>query len=87
LELVNASVRDGVFPSTLKKSVVIPVYKKGTKEYAANYRPITLVPTFSKVLEKVIVSELIAFLINTIFLINFGLVSGKSTLQMMLLLQ
>ncbi|PNF31582.1 hypothetical protein B7P43_G00791 [Cryptotermes secundus] len=62
LELVNASIRDGIFPSILKKSVVSPIYKGGTKEDASNYRPITLVPTFSKVLEKVIVNQLIAFL-------------------------
>jgi retron-type reverse transcriptase len=62
LELVNASIRDGIFPSILKKSVVIPIYKKGTEEDAANYRPVTLVPTLSKVLEKVIVSQLIIFL-------------------------
>jgi hypothetical protein len=87
LELVNASIRDGIFPSTLKKSVVIPIYKKETKEDAANYCPITLVPTFSKVLENVIVSQLITFLDkhNICNTFQFGL--RKSTLHMMLLLQ
>jgi hypothetical protein len=56
LELVNASIKDGIFPSTLKELVVIPIYKKGTKEDAANYYQITLVPIFSKVLKKVIVN-------------------------------
>jgi hypothetical protein len=36
----------------LKKSVVKPIYKKGKKEEAINYPPITLAPAFSKVLEK-----------------------------------
>lgn len=44
LELVSASIREGIFPSALKKSVVKPMYKNGTKEDANNYRPITLVP-------------------------------------------
>jgi hypothetical protein len=47
-----ASIREGIFPSKLKKSVVKPVYKNGEKEEAINYRPITLVPALSKVLEK-----------------------------------
>jgi hypothetical protein len=62
LELVNASIREGISPSTLKKSVVILVYKKGTKEDANKYRPITLVPALSKILEKVIANQLTDFL-------------------------
>jgi hypothetical protein len=46
----------------MKKSVVKPIYKKGTKEDANNYRPITLVPALSKVLEKVTANQLVAFL-------------------------
>jgi hypothetical protein len=42
--------------------VVKPIYKKGTKKEAINYRPITVVPALSKVLEKVIANQLIAFL-------------------------
>jgi hypothetical protein len=62
LELVNVSIREGILPSKLKKSVVKPIYKKGKKEDAINYRPIILVPALSKVLEKVIANQLIAFL-------------------------
>jgi hypothetical protein len=50
LELVNASIREGIFPSKLKKAVVKPIYKNGKKEEAINYRPFTLVPALSKVL-------------------------------------
>jgi hypothetical protein len=42
--------------------VVKPIYKKGKKEEAINCRPINLVPALSKVLEKVIANQLIAFL-------------------------
>jgi hypothetical protein len=62
LQLVNVSIREGIFPSKLKKSVVKPIYKKGKKEDAINYQPIALVPALSKVLEKVISNRLIAFL-------------------------
>jgi hypothetical protein len=62
LELVNASIREGIFPSKLKKSVVKPICKNEEKEEVMNYRPITLLPALSKVLEKVIGNQLIAFL-------------------------
>jgi hypothetical protein len=51
LELVNESVRNGIFPPVLKKSVVKPIYKYGAKEDATNYRPITLVLALSMVFE------------------------------------
>jgi hypothetical protein len=81
LELVSASIREGIFPSTLKKSVVKPVYKNGTKEDAYNCRPIILVPTLSKVLEKVIANQLIAFLDkhNILNKSRFGFRKNKST--------
>lgn len=50
--IVNASFESGVFPSKLKISVVKPLYKKGSKLDAANYRPISLLPTISKFFEK-----------------------------------
>ena len=80
-ELVNASIGEGIFPSTLKKCIVIPIYKKGTEEDANNYRPITLVPTLSKVLEKVIANQLIAFLDkhNMLNKSQFGFRKNKCT--------
>jgi hypothetical protein len=44
-----------------------PIYKKGKKEVAINYRPITLVSALSKVLEEVIANQLIAFLEKQIY--------------------
>jgi retron-type reverse transcriptase len=82
LELVNASIKEGTFPSTLKKkSVVKPIYKNGTREDANNYRPITLVPTLSKALEKVTANQLIAFLDkhNILNKSQFGFRRNKST--------
>jgi hypothetical protein len=61
LELVSASFREGIFPSTLNKSIVKPIYKKGMKEEARNYRPITLVPPLSQILKKVIPNHVISF--------------------------
>jgi hypothetical protein len=84
LELVSASIREGIFPSKFKNSVVKPIYKNGGggKE-AINYRSITLVPTLSKILEKVIANQLIAFLekhnIQVFNKSQFGFRKNKST--------
>lgn len=51
-KLVNICFRECVFPSVLKEAIVIPIYKKGSREEVSNYRPISLLPTLSKVLEK-----------------------------------
>jgi hypothetical protein len=51
LKLVKASLREGIFLSTLKK-LVKSIYKKGMKQDANNYCPITLVPDLSQILKK-----------------------------------
>ena len=52
--VVNQAFNTGVFPSKLKLAKVIPLYKKGDKTSIENYRPISLLPCMSKVLEKII---------------------------------
>jgi hypothetical protein len=81
LEFVNESIRNGIFPLVLRKSVVKPIYKYGAKEDATNYRPITLVPALSMVFEKLIVNQLIALLDkhNLLNKSQFGLRKNKST--------
>jgi hypothetical protein len=86
IELVNASIREGIFSSKLKNSVVKPIYKNRTKEGANNYHPIALVPALSKVLEKVVANQLIAFIEkhNILNKSEFGF--SKINLRMMQLL-
>jgi hypothetical protein len=43
----------GTFPTRLKYVIVKPLLKKGDKENVANYRPISLLTSFSKVLKKI----------------------------------
>ena len=52
--VVNQAFNTGVFPSKLKLAKVIPLYKKGDKTSIENYRPISLLPCMSNVLEKII---------------------------------
>lgn len=52
VHIVNKSFEEGTFPDRLKLSKVYPKLKKGDDTQLNSYRPISLVPTFSKVLEK-----------------------------------
>jgi hypothetical protein len=53
-DLINDTLVSGLFPEALKVARVIPVFKKGDRTNVNNYRPISLLPVLSKVLEKVI---------------------------------
>ncbi len=60
--IFNLSLSTGVFPSGLKIAKVIPVFKKGDPHSFSNYRPISLLPCFSKILERLIYNRLDNFL-------------------------
>ena len=79
--LFNASFLTGVVPDKFKLANVIPVYKKGTQTSLSNYRPISLLSVFNKLLEKLMCSRLLKFLEkNNIFFDNqFGFRRGHST--------
>jgi Notch-like protein len=44
----------GIFPDCLKYSEIKPLFKKGDKQNISNYRPISILTSFSKVLEKAV---------------------------------
>lgn len=52
--IINLCILQGIFPEKLKVAIVRPFFKKGDKENMDNYRPIALLPIFSKIFEKVI---------------------------------
>ncbi len=60
--IFNLSFSSGVFPSALKIAKIIPVFKKGDPHTFSNYRPISLLPCFSKILERLIFNRLDNFL-------------------------
>ena len=79
--LFNLSVNSGVFPSDLKISIVIPLFKKGERTNKQNYRPISLLSCINKIFEKAIKKRMVAFLVkNSFFSQNqFGFREGMST--------
>ena len=52
----------GIFPDQLKLAKVIPVFKKGNKKLLENYRPISILPSISKIFEKVVFNQLTGYL-------------------------
>jgi len=57
--LFGLSVTTGAFPSKLKISRTIPIFKAGDSTSCDNYRPISLLSTISKILEKIISIQLV----------------------------
>ena len=52
--LINKSLETGIVPDKLKLAKVIPIYKSKDKELLNNYRPISLLPIISKIMEKLV---------------------------------
>jgi len=63
--ICNKSILAGKFPDPMKFPTVKPIYKKGEKTNPANYRPISLLTSFSKVFEKALYTRLTDHLIPT----------------------
>ena len=61
-KLINKSRATGCFPSQLKQAKVLPIFKGGTKSDPSNYRPISILPTISKIFEKHVNKHLMGFL-------------------------
>lgn len=79
--LCNLSFELGVVPTSLKIARVVPVFKAGEKESVNNYRPISVLPCFSKVIEKIMFSRLYNFIAkhNLLYNYQFGFLPGRST--------
>ena len=71
----------GIFPDALKIAKVVPVYKNGDVKCVSNYRPISVLPTLSKITEKIVYNRLNKYLTdNSILHANqFGFREKLST--------
>ena len=84
--IMNASLSQGVLPLDWKKAFVSPIYKKGARNHAENYRPISLTSVACKLMEKFVKEAVLCHLIENDLLSNkqFGFVSGRSTVTQLL---
>ncbi|KAI5748482.1 hypothetical protein M8J77_026065 [Diaphorina citri] len=81
VDIFNSSFQLGIFPDLFKSAVVTPLHKKGSLSSITNYRPISLLNSFSKILEKLAHYRLILHL-ESQHLLNkeqFGFRAGTST--------
>ena len=81
--LFSLSISTGVFPSKLKTSKTIPIFKAGDHTSCDNYRPISLLSSISKILEKGVTNTLVNHLeINYLLYDNqYGFLRGRSTIH------
>ena len=79
--ICNLSFVTGVFPDKLKVAKIIPLFKAGDKKSFNNYRPVSLLPQFSKLLEKLFDKRLQKFIDKCDILTDsqYGFRSNRST--------
>ena len=79
--ILNLSLRFGIVPDSLKIAKVIPLFKSGDHDIFTNYRPVSILPAFSKILEKLIYNRLLKFLnkFNILSDIQYGFRKHHST--------
>ena len=82
-KVFSLSLRLGIVPSAWKIADVIALHKKKSKSDPANYRPISLLPILSKLLETIVGDQLKHFLIPRLSQHQFGFRPGRSTIDML----
>ena len=79
--ILNRCMQEGYFPDELKTGRISPIYKKESEELFENYRPVSTLPIFGKIFEKIIFNRLYQFLDNNnvIYENQYGFRKGHST--------
>ena len=79
--LINKSLQASLFPTSEKCGKITPAFKSGNPTLLDNYRPITVIPALSKVIEKIIYNQLSQYLESNGLLCphQFGFRQGRST--------
>ena len=78
--IMNLSITQGVFPKELKLAKVIPLYKASDPMVFSNYRPVSVLPLFSKILEHLMYTRLLSFINKhkLLYSYQFGFRRGHS---------
>ena len=85
-QIFKLSLRQGVFPDTWKMVNIIPVHKKEAKYLVKNYRPISLLPIFTKVFERLLFNSVFSHFHNNNLLTKYqsSFIPGDSCLSQLL---
>ena len=73
MNIFNLSLNTGIFPDRMKVAKVTPIFKKGEKSSISNYRPISVLPCFSKILERIMYNRLYGYFTASSILFNKNL--------------
>ena len=86
--VTNLSLSQGIFPNELKKAKVIPLYKANDPMLFNNYRPISVLPLFSKILERIMYNRMIQFINKhkLLYKYQFGFRKDHSTYMALIIL-
>ena len=81
MDIFNFSLNTGIFPDIMKVAKITAIFKKGEKCSISNYRSISVLPYFSKILERIMYNRLYDYFIVNKVLLNkqFGFRAGHST--------
>ena len=84
--LLNKSLEVGQIPQDWKKAYVSPIYKKGARNRAENYRPISLTSIVCKIMERFVKTAILNHMIDNNLLSRkqYGFISGRSTVIQLL---
>ena len=80
-EIINKSLYEGIFPDELKIAKVTPLYKSEDEMLFSNYRPVSVLPVFSKVFERILYNRLLDFINKhkLLYKYQFGFRPGYGT--------
>ena len=90
VHIINLSLSTGIVPESMKLAKVVPIFKNsGSESETKNYRPVSLLPTLSKVLERIIYNRLFHHLVKNKILSSaqYGFQPNRSTEHAILELQ
>jgi hypothetical protein len=84
--LFRASLNEGVLPQAWKEGNITPIFKKGSRSEASNYRPVSLTSVCCKIFEKIIRDALLHHMITNRFLSNsqHRFIKGRSCMTQLL---
>ena len=84
----NLSFTSGIFPKELKIANIVPIFKADDEMVFTNYRPVSVLPVFSKLLERLMYNRLIDYINENqiLYKYQFGFQKGKSTYMPLIVL-